>query len=95
LNDGVVIHIHDIYFPYLYQQNLLSKPYHWAETALLQALLTNNPRLKILFSLSMLHYDAPVDLQRVFPEYSRAPDKDGLAEDREGHFPSSIYLQTT
>jgi hypothetical protein len=95
LNDGVVIHIHDIYFPYLYQRNLLSTPYQWAETALLQALLTNNPRLKILFSLSMLHYDAPADLQRVFPEYSRAPDKDGLAEDREGHFPSSIYLQRT
>lgn len=96
LQPGVIVHIHDIYFPYLYQRNLLETFYQWTETALLQALLTNNSRLKILFSLSMLHYDDPAALQRVFPEYSRANDTDGLAPDgAAGHFPSSIYLQTS
>jgi predicted O-methyltransferase YrrM len=95
LKPGVVVHIHDIYFPYVYQRDILDTLYQWTETALLQALLTNNPRLKILFSLSMLHYDAPRELGRVFPEYSRAPDSHGLADRSvEGHFPSSIYLQS-
>lgn len=95
LKPGVLVHIHDIYLPYLYQRNILESFFQWTETALLQALLTNNPSFRILFSLSMLHYDAPDHLKRVFPEYSPAPDTDGLADDRvPGHFPSSIYLQT-
>jgi predicted O-methyltransferase YrrM len=97
LKPGVVIHIHDIYFPYLYQRNVLESFYQWTETAILQALLTNNQHLKILFSMSMLHYDVPDDLKKVFPEYSPAPGVDGLADDdlKPGHFPSSIYLQTS
>jgi hypothetical protein len=95
LKPGVLIQIHDIYLPYLYQRNLLQTFFQWNETALLHALLTNNQGLRILFSLSMLHYDAPDDLKRVFPEYSPATDSNGLAGDAaEGHFPSSIYLQT-
>jgi hypothetical protein len=62
----------------------------------LQALLTNNDRLKILFSLSMLHYDAQDVMKDVFPEYSPAPDVNGLnvpKPNKSGHFPSSIYLR--
>lgn len=70
LRPGVVIQIHDIYFPYLYQRDILDTFFQWTETALLQALLTNSSHLSILFSLSMLHYDAQADLKRVFPEYS-------------------------
>lgn len=95
LNQGVVVHIHDIYFPYLYQRDILETLFQWTETALLEALLTNNARLTILFSLSMLHYDAQDELRKVFPEYSPAPDTHGLASQHvKGHFPSSIYLQT-
>jgi len=95
LKPGVIVHIHDIFFPYLHQRNVLDTLFQWTETALLQALLTNNRRLGILFSLSMLHYDAPADLKRVFPEYNRAPDSAGLADDRtQGHFPCSVYLKT-
>jgi predicted O-methyltransferase YrrM len=92
---GVVIQIHDIYFPYLYQRDILDALFQWTETALLQALLTNNPRLRILFSLSMLHYDAQVDLKKVFPEYLPVPDHDGLGPVSPGHFPASTYLQTS
>jgi predicted O-methyltransferase YrrM len=95
IRPGVLIHIHDIYLPYLYQRNILQTFFQWTETALLQALLTNNQSLRILFSLSMLHYDAPGDLKMVFPEYSPASDIDGLVDgSASGHFPSSIYLQT-
>jgi hypothetical protein len=95
LKPGVIVHIHDIYFPYLYQRDVLDGLFQWSETALLQALLVNNSRLSILFSLSMLHYDAPDALKQVFPEYVRAPDESGLARFVEGsHFPSSTYLVT-
>jgi len=95
LKAGVVIQIHDIYFPYTYQRDLLTAIYQWSETGLLQALLTNNPRLSILFCLSQLHYDAPEILAEVFPEYVPQPGVDGLADPATpGHFPASIYLQT-
>jgi len=95
LKPGVILQIHDIYLPYLYQRDLFDTVYQWSETALLAALLMNNQRLSILFSLSMLHYDRPDVLRSVFPDYQRAEDTLGLANrSAPGHFPSSIYLQT-
>ena len=95
LKPGIVVQIHDIYFPYLYQRDLFDSVYQWSETALLAAMLTNNPRLSILFSLSMLHYDRPDLLTGLFPGYQRASDHQGLApRNTAGHFPSSIYLLT-
>lgn len=95
LRPGVVVQIHDIYFPYPYQRDLLDTLYQWTETALLMALLTNNQHLRILFSLSMLHYERQDALRRTFPEYEPAADEHGLAHRSEpGHFPSSIYLET-
>lgn len=95
LKPGVVVHIHDIYFPYLHQPDLLHTLFQWNETALLQALMTSNPRLSILFCLSHLHYDAPALLREVFPEYTPAPTlPTGLnPADGKGHFPASIYLR--
>jgi len=97
LRPGVIVHIHDIYFPYLYQRDLLqlTSLFQWSETALLLALLVNNSRLGVLFCLSLLHYDAPAVLSSVFPEYAPQPAEDGLcASTAVGHFPSSIYLRT-
>jgi predicted O-methyltransferase YrrM len=98
LRPGVVVHIHDIYLPYLYQRDLLHLRtlFQWSETALLLALLTNNNRLSVLFCLSMLHYDAPEVLASVFPEYRPQAAENGLcAPAAAGYFPSSIYLQTS
>ena len=95
LKPGVIVQIHDVYFPYIYQRDLLDTLFQWSETALLKALLTNNSALRVLFSLSMLHYERPDGLKCVFPEYVAAPDDRGLAaRDVPGHFPSSIYLET-
>ena len=98
LKPGVIVHIHDIFFPYLYQRDLLQLRtlFQWSETALLLALLTSNKRLSVLFCLSLLHYDAPEVLSDIFPEYIRQPAEDGLCErTAEGDFPSSIYLRTS
>lgn len=89
-----MIHIHDIYFPYSFQRDLLDGLFQSAETTVLQALLTNNDRLEILFCLSMLHYDARDVMKDVFPEYAPAPDVNGLnVPGGTGHFPWSIYLR--
>jgi len=95
LKPGVVIHIHDIYLPYLHQRDLLSSPFQWTETALLLALLTCNPKLRVLVCLSQLHYERPNDLRSVFPEYQPQSAEHGLARaGAPGHFPASIFLQT-
>ncbi|VVM06497.1 hypothetical protein MAMT_01238 [Methylacidimicrobium tartarophylax] len=100
LREGVVVHFHDIYFPYDYSRVLLKSFFPGTESSLLQAFLIFNKRFKILFCLSQLHYGRPEVLAEVFPEYRPQGGKDGLVEDRlapfetpAGHFPSSIYLQ--
>ncbi len=96
LRSGVVIHIHDIFLPYLYQPDLLDTLYQWSETAFLAAFLTYNSRIQILFCLSMLHHDAPNLLKTVFPAFQPAQHNHGLADRSvHGHRPSSIYLSVT
>ena len=62
---------------------------------MLQTLLVNNERLKILLCMSMLHYEQPEELRNVFPEYVRGlGGEDGLhATDPTTHFPTSIYMR--
>ncbi|HEV2746396.1 MAG TPA: class I SAM-dependent methyltransferase [Allosphingosinicella sp.] len=96
LKPGVMIHIHDIYLPFTYQRDILTSLFQWTETVLLQALLTNNSRLSVVLSMALLHYDEPAGLHRIFPDYQRQADRDGLAPpDSPGHFPSAIYLMTS
>lgn len=95
LRPGVVVHFHDIYFPYDFQRDADRSIFQWMETALLHAFLIDNARASILFCLSHLHYDRPDVLRRVFPEYTPEADADGLRVERhetQQHFPSSLYL---
>jgi hypothetical protein len=96
LPPGIFLHIHDIYLPYAYPRNVFSMPYWWQETAMLTALLINNPKLSVLACLSALHYDYPEQLQKLLTDYRPAPNNEGLAVSRPalGHFPASIWLQT-
>jgi hypothetical protein len=93
---GIYIHIHDINLPYTYSRDALSAYYASQETALLLALLTNNPRLSILACLSGLHYACPEHLQTIISDYKPEANQDGLRapDARPGHFPSSIWLMT-
>lgn len=94
LKAGILIHIHDIFFPYLHQRDLLTSLFQWEETALLGALLTDNSRLRIECCQSQLHYDDPEGLRTIFPEYRPASAaSDGLIHGKaEGHFPASVFL---
>lgn len=100
LQPGVIVHFHDIFLPYDYQRDVLRTFFHWSETSLLRAFLIFNERAKIIFCLSLLHYERRNTLKEVFPEYNPQDDENGLQIEKykpfnpiPEHFPSSIYIQ--
>ncbi|TWU28095.1 class I SAM-dependent methyltransferase [Bythopirellula polymerisocia] len=91
---GVFVHFHDIWLPYDYSPIIFEQPlFFWHETALLAAYLSGNNRWRVQLSLSMLHHGRPESLSHAFPIYKPASMNQGI-KTSEGHFPSSIYLQT-
>jgi predicted O-methyltransferase YrrM len=96
LQRGVLVHFHDICFPYDYQRDLLWTFLHNNETSLLRAFLCFNKRFKILFCLSHLHYERSDALKEIFPEYKPQSNQGGFRDRRQDpsrHFPSSVWLQ--
>jgi hypothetical protein len=101
LSRGVIVHFHDIFFPYDYSRDVLDTFVHWSETSLLRAFLCHNAKARIMLSLSMLHYERPNVLKTHFPEYNPEPDSDGLRcgsarpmeSSTKEHFPSSTYIR--
>tara|TARA_B100000963_G_C22580839_1_gene650762 strand:- start:190 stop:1080 length:891 start_codon:yes stop_codon:yes gene_type:complete len=95
LKPGIIVHIHDIYFPYNFQRDANNAMFQWLETQMLQALLVNNSKLEILFCMSHIHYKNPDQLKKIFPMYFPQQDNNGLSSNKDkGFFPSSIYLIT-
>jgi hypothetical protein len=93
---GVLVQIHDICFPYDYDRDVLRNFLHTNETALVAAFLACNSRYKILFALSMLHYERRHEMQSVLPEYRPESDSRGMRigeHDDAKHFPSSLWLR--
>jgi hypothetical protein len=92
LKTGSWIHFHDIYFPYDYDRHILKGALFFQhESTLLHAYLVQNSHVRICAALSMLHYRASRELQRLIPAYQPATDDEGL-EEAPGHFPSATYL---
>jgi predicted O-methyltransferase YrrM len=72
LAPGVVIHIHDIFFPVDYRpHHFLNKGPRqiWQEQYLLQAFLMFNQEFEVLLSSSYVHFKHLDELQRIFPWY--------------------------
>ena len=92
-----IIHIHDIYFPYLYQNNLHKKTYmQWSETMLLYCYLLNNKQTKIILSMPHIFHENKNILNKYFKSWKLAKFRFGLQKDYgnfKSHFPSSIYLK--
>jgi hypothetical protein len=97
LPPGVFIHVHDIFLPYLYAPDVYDSYFDWQETALVAALLINNPQLKVLACLSALHGERPDLLGEVFSEYRPRQLERGLYANGSAdlHFPSSLWLRTS
>ena len=94
LAPGVLVHIHDIYLPYMYSPDVLSTLFDWQETVLLAALLINNPKLKVRCCLSALSHERPHELRKILPDYRPASFTDGLGITGNSHFPASIWLES-
>jgi len=93
LSEGAYVHFHDIWFPYDYEQKLLSnKLFFWHESALLHAFLCMNRRYRVMASLSMLHFFRTDQLGKIFSRYEPMESEQGVMK-RDGDYPSSIYLQ--
>jgi Methyltransferase domain len=92
---GVFIHIHDSRLPYLYGRRLWPDYNSSQESALLLALLTRNEHLSVRCSLAALHYDETDALAAMLRDYRPQANRQGLRLSSDGHYPSSIWLQTT
>lgn len=98
LKAGVVVHVHDIMFPYDYQPDTLDgRLFFWDESTLLHAFLIGNDHARILLSQSMLAHERRDALNAMLVGYRPARMRDGLFEgNRDGaHFPSATYLLTS
>ncbi len=97
LQPGVVVHVHDIMFPYDYQPDTLDgRLFFWDESTLLHAFLIGNEHARILVSQSMLVHAKQAELEEILIGYRPVAMRDGLFDgDRDGaHFPSATYLLT-
>jgi Methyltransferase domain len=93
LAPDVMVHFHDIYFPYEYPRDFLSGDVFFpGETTLLYAYLLDNPKFRVDLCMSMLHYKAPTELMKLIPKYDSQGNNDGLISSGGRHYPSSIYL---
>ncbi len=99
-----IIHIHDIFFPYLYQCNLKSSPwYQWSETQLLYCYLLNNNKSKIMLDTSQLFHNNKKILKKILPKFKLAKFDKGFRLDSDfmnqrndrdiPSYPASIYLK--
>jgi hypothetical protein len=70
LKNGVVIHIHDIFWPFEYPKSWLDEGRSWNEAYLLRGLLSDSSRYRILSSSSYLATHQR-DLLKEFPAWVR------------------------
>jgi predicted O-methyltransferase YrrM len=83
LNNGVIVHIHDIFLPAEYPRSWVMKEhYFWNEQYLLQAFLTFNHDFSVLWGSGYMHLKYPDLLENSFLSYKK-----------EKKCPSSFWLR--
>ncbi len=88
LKPGVIVHIHDIFFPYEYPKNwVLKSGRFWNEQYLLQAFLACNDHFEVLWSGSYFHSENLAELKKQLPHI------EGVSE-RENYFSSSFWMRS-
>ena len=69
LNPGVIVHVHDIFFPFDYRRDwVLDELRFWTEQYLLQAFLTFNSEFEVLMANHYLAHYYLEDFKRTFPD---------------------------
>lgn len=93
LAPGVWAHFHDIFFPYDYNQVILTDDVFFTrESTLLHAFLAMNNAWTIAASMSMLHHLELKGMQEIFPKY-RPRRVEAAVVVQDGHFPSATYIR--
>jgi hypothetical protein len=77
LKKGVIVHIHDIFWPFEYPKEWLDEGRSWNEAYLLRALLSNSNRYRILCSSSYLARQQP-DLLARFPGWVKPEESSSI-----------------
>jgi len=68
LKPGVIVHVHDIFFPFDYRRDwVVDELRFWAEQYLLQAFLTFNSEFEVLMANGYLGHHYMEDLKATFP----------------------------
>jgi len=68
LNPGVIVHVHDIFFPFDYRRDWVMDEFRfWTEQYLLQAFLSFNSQFEVLMANRYLSYNYRKDLKAAFP----------------------------
>ena len=68
LKPGVIVHVHDIFFPFDYPKDwVIERRRFWTEQYLLQAFLGFNAEFEVLVSSGYLKARFPEELKSVFP----------------------------
>jgi methyltransferase family protein len=89
LKPGVLVHIHDIFFPKQYPKEWVTRNRtFWTEQYLLQAFLTYNSKFEVLWCGSYIYAKYAERLSSVFPPPA------GLGF-RENYFSSSFWMRRT
>jgi hypothetical protein len=71
LQSGVFVHIHDISLPKPYPKAYADKKLFWNEQYLLQAFLTFNSKIEIVWPGNYMMIKHPDKLNKVFPEFQQ------------------------
>jgi hypothetical protein len=71
LRPGVVVHIHDVFYPFQYPREWVYSGRFWTEAYLLRALLMDNPNLRIMLWNSYLAEKHPQTVGSLLPLWRR------------------------
>jgi hypothetical protein len=72
LKPGVIVHVHDTFFPFEYRRDWMLEEFRfWTEQYLLQAFLMFNSNFEVLIANSYLNHYYLADLKAVFPNLDR------------------------
>ncbi len=85
LAPGVVVHFHDIHFPWDYPRELFARGTYLAEQYLVQAYLAENPHWRILAAADALARTFPAELGALAPGVALAASA--------GHGASALWLE--
>ena len=95
LAPGVLIHVHDVFLPYLFRPQVLDDFWDFQESALLAALLTDNSKIEVLCAMAALHDADPARFTSLIPDFDPGTFDRGISRDASAaDFPSSIWLRT-